>query len=134
MYASKKARRRRSGGNRRRDRSIACELASQRIDEILVERGFDGLDFLRSRRKLRVARVKHCLDIGEMLGFLSEQGAELSRDFGLPERFLIDAIDVERPAFDESCHVAIGEFGTLFVGAIRESLVATFIEVLEIGL
>src|ERR1700674_2048353 len=105
MCASK-TRLRRSGGNRRRDRGIARELASQRIVEILVGRGFDGLEFLRSRRKFRVAGTKQGFDIGEMFGFLGEQAAELSRDFGVPERLLIDAIDVERAAFDEPSHVS----------------------------
>src|ERR1700730_1979324 len=134
MCASKKARLRCSGGNRRRDRGIARELASQRIDEVLVERGFDGLEFLRSRRKFRVACVKHGFDIGEVLGLLGKQAAELSRDFGLPERAFVDLIDVESPAFDEPCHIAIGEFSALGLGAAREGLAASFIEVLKIRL
>src|SRR3984893_12090632 len=129
-----KKRLRRSGGTRGRDRGIARELASERIYEILVERGFDRLEFLRSSRKLRVAYVQQGFDIGEVLGFLGEQATELSRDVRVAERFLIDAIDVERPAFDEPCHVGIGEFSALGLGAARESLGASFIEILKIGL
>src|SRR6202045_1955513 len=108
--------------------------ASQRAEESLVERRFYGLEFLRSSRKLRVACVKQGFAIGEVIGLLGKQATDLSRDVRISERSSVYLIDVERSAFDEPCHIAKGEFSALGLGAARNGLVASFVEVLEIGL